>query len=152
MAKNVHLQLQNRYKVCREYTELWQNYFEFFSEDLEEKQITEEMENEFQNIMNILALNHYKFSELCGEYMRDAMSIMDTLSQTPSLASIKTMTESTRQKLMVEWHSTFIDMNKAMGKILSRLSPKELEALQAEGITPAASEAPPPPPPPTDEG
>jgi hypothetical protein len=146
MAKNPFLTLENRYKVCREYAELWQNYFKFFADDMEEKQITQEMETEFQNIMNIIALNHFKFSELCGEFMSDPMDILEILSKTISLQEIKDMTDATRNKMLVEWHTTFVDMNKALGKILSRMSPKELEALQiTEGPgtnSPAESSAP----------
>lgn len=137
MAKVNHLSLQNRYHICREYTELWQTYFHFFSEELEDVVISDEMEMEFQNIMNVLALNHFKFSELCGVYMKDPMDILETMSQTPSLRTLQGLTESSLSKLMVEWHTTFIEMNKAMGKILSRMSPKELEAIQGGDAQPA---------------
>lgn len=131
MSKNIHLRIANRIKVCREYAELWQAYFQFFAELEEDAQITEEMEAEFENVMNILALNHYKFQELCGAYMKDAEAVVKTLSETVSLEVMRTMPEATRSKLLVEWHRTFIDMNKALGKMLAKLTPKQLEQLQA---------------------
>ncbi|MCC7390970.1 hypothetical protein IT571_01260 [Candidatus Sumerlaeota bacterium] len=129
-AKNTFTRIENRIVVCREYTELWQNYFTFFSEDMEDRLITEQMEKEFQNIMNVLALNHYKFSELCGEFMKNDAVILDILAQSDSLQTIKDMPEATRSKLMIEWHTTFIDMNKALGKLLAKLTPKQLQAMQ----------------------
>ncbi|MCC6546765.1 hypothetical protein IT570_06305 [Candidatus Sumerlaeota bacterium] len=131
MAKNNFTRIENRITVCREYTELWQNYFSFFSEDMEDKLITPQMEEEFQNIINVLALNHYKFSELCGEFMKNDAAILEILSQTDSLQTIKEMPEATRGKLMIEWHTTFIDMNKALGKILAQMTAKQLQAMQA---------------------
>ncbi len=129
---NPHLKIENRIKVCREYAELWQTYFSFFSEELEDKQITAEMETEFENIMNILALNQYKFSELCGDFMKDADAVLEILSETVSLRHLQQMPEATLSKLMVAWHTTFIDMNKALGRMVAKLTPKQLEALQNE--------------------
>lgn len=129
--RNLITRIENRITVCREYTELWQNFFQFFADDLEDVTITEQMETEFQNIINVLALNHYKFSELCGEFMKDTDTILKILSQTDSLATIREMPEATRSKLMIEWHTTFIDMNKALGRLLAQLTPKQIEAMQA---------------------
>lgn len=133
-----HLRLENRIRVCREYAELWQAYFQFFADDMEDKQITSQMEGEFGNVMNILALNHYKFSELCGDFMKDVTKVLEILAETPSLQAMKEMPDATRSKLMIEWHKTFIDMNKALGKMLSKLTPKQLAAMQ-QGAQPGAA-------------
>lgn len=117
--------------VCREYAEIWQAYFQMFSENLAEKQITEQMEREFENIIGVLALNNYKFVELCGEFMKDPGAIIKILAETSSLADVRDMQEATFNKLQIEWHTAFIDMNKALGRMISRLSKKELEAMQA---------------------
>lgn len=135
--RNQFLRLENRIAVCREYAELWQEFFQFFSDDFEEKGITEQMENEFENTMSVLALNHFKFQELCGDYMKDSQAILSILSDAVSLQVIRDMTESSRSKLMVEWHTTFIEMNKALGKMLGQLTPKQLEAMQAAAGAPA---------------
>jgi hypothetical protein len=126
------LSLENRYMICREYTELWQRYFQCFCDDLGDKQITTEMETEFSNMVNILSLNHYKFSELCGDFMKDAGIILGTLEETPSLQAIRETSDASMSKLLVQWHTTFLDMNKALGKILSKMSPKQLEELQQQ--------------------
>lgn len=138
-----HLKLENRILVCREYAGLWQTYFQFLSmEDIEERQITREMEQEFQGVMNVLALNHYKFSELCGEYTKESESIVKIMSDTPTLEAVKTMQESTRGKILLEWHVAFIDMNKAVGKMVAALPPKRLAAFQATEGDPQAPPVP----------
>ncbi|CAN5259516.1 hypothetical protein BH09SUM1_BH09SUM1_25010 [soil metagenome] len=131
MARVNHLRIENRIMVCREYAELWQAYFEMFGADLENRQITEQMERDFDNIMGILALNHYKFSELCGEFLKDAPEVMKIMAQTPSLQVVKDTPEATLSKLQIGWHTLFIDMNKALGRMIAKLSTKELEAMQA---------------------
>lgn len=139
MASVNHLRIENRISVCREYAELWQAFFQFFNEDLKNLQITEEMETQLENIMTILAINHFKFSELCGEYLKDAGGVMKVMAEAVSIANMKEMQEATLSKLMVETHTLLIDMHKALGKMMSKLTPKQLEAMQ--GGAPAAPPA-----------
>jgi hypothetical protein len=131
MAKNPLLSMPNRIAVCREYAQLWQAFFQFFSDDLTEVQITEQMEKDFEGIIGILALNNYKFVELCGEYMKDPGEVVKILAEVCNLTNLKAMPEATFSKLQVAWHTAFIDMNRALGKMISRLTKKELEEMQA---------------------
>lgn len=131
MAKPEFNNIETRIQVCKEYAALWQRFFSYFSESLADKQITEQMEHEFENILGILALNQYKFEELVGEYMPDARKILDVLADSINLATIKTMSEANLSKLQVDWHTLFISMNKALGKLTGQLTPKELAAMQA---------------------
>lgn len=131
MARVNHMKLTNRILVCREYAGLWQAYFSHWSDDMTDRKITPQMEQDFSNLVNVLALNHYKFAELCGEFMKDSEEVLKILAQTPSLEILKETPEATLSKLMVSWHVAFLDMNKALGKLTARLSPKELAELQA---------------------
>ncbi|MDX2176958.1 MAG: hypothetical protein SF028_10875 [Candidatus Sumerlaeia bacterium] len=130
MKKPNHTSTPNRIAVCREYAMLWQRYFNFFSDPLADKVITNEMEMEFAQIVSLLALNQYKFQELVGDDMPDADKIVAVLSETMSLNDLKTLQESTYSKLQLDWHTLFISMNKALGRLSSRLTPKELAMMQ----------------------
>ncbi len=130
MAKNPHLKVENRIMVCREYAELWQRFFQFFADDLEDLQVNDQMEKEFQQIMNILALNFYKFQQLCGEQMKDTDDILKIISDAVSMGHLQSTPEATLSKVRVDWHTTFIEMNKALGKLLAMLPPKRLAELQ----------------------
>ncbi len=131
MAKFDHTSLENRIAVCREYAALWQRFFSYFAESLEDRQITEQMEAEFLQILSVLALNHYKFEELVGDQMPDAHKVLDVLGDAINLANIKSLPEAQFTKLQVEWHTLFISMNKALGKLILKLPPKKLAELQA---------------------
>lgn len=133
MASNPILRLENRIQVCREYASLWQQFFSYFSDDMAERQITEQMETEFAQILGMLALNHYKFEELVGEYMPDAGKVLTVLCDAINLGNIKSMPEANFAKLQVEWHTLFISMNKALGKLMAKLPPKALMAMQQGG-------------------
>ena len=136
MAKpHALLSLENRIMFCQEYTELWQTFFQSFSELNDESEVTAEMETEFENISNILSVNHYKFTSLCGEYMKDAKAVLEILCEAVSLDEIKMLPDANRSKLFISWHTAFIDMNKALGKMLAALPPKRLAALQAAQST-----------------
>lgn len=139
MASINHLRMENRISVCREYAELWQAFFQYFNEDLKNLQITEEMETQMANIMTILAINHFKFTELCGEFLKDNTGVMKCMAEAVSLQELKDMPEATMAKLMVEAHTLLIDMHKALGKMLAKLTPKQLELMQG-----GANPAPPP--------
>ncbi|MCB2155735.1 hypothetical protein KQI84_12695 [bacterium] len=127
-----HLSIENRIAVVREYAALWQQFFTYFSDDLIEKNITQEEEHEFGNLVSILALNHFKFQELSIDYFKDAPKILNVLTETVSLSHMKAQPEATFSKIQIEWHTLFIGMNKALGKLLSELPPKRLAEVQAE--------------------
>ncbi len=140
MAKNPHLELTNRILVCREYADLWQTYFHFIGEDgFHEKEITEEEEEEFQNVLSLISVNHYKFEQLVGPDMGDAGAVLKIVVETPSLDITQKIPEATYARLLIDWHITFIDMNKALGRMLGRLTAKqklklqEIEAAQESG-------------------
>jgi hypothetical protein len=123
--------LEARIMICKEYAALWQRFFSYFSESLADKQITQQMESEFEQVLGILAINQYKFEELVGDHMPDARKILNVLSDAVSLGSIKSMQEVHLSKLQLEWHELFISMNKALGKLSNQLTPKMIAAMQA---------------------
>ena len=131
MAKISITSLENRITVCQDYADLWQQFFQMWSEIGEDTEISPEAEADFEQIGNILALNHYKFSQLCGDYMKNSDDVVKILADVISLREIQLMAEATRAKLDVNWHTAFIDMNKALGRMLAALPPKRLAALQA---------------------
>lgn len=132
-----HLRLENRIAVVREYAALWQQFFTYFSEDISERNFTAQEEQDFANMVSILAVNQYKFQELCGAYYKDAGKVMDVLTETVSLDHMKHMADSTFGKVQIEWHTLFIGMNKALGKMLSELPPKRLLEMQQGTAAPA---------------
>ncbi len=115
--------LDNRLSTCREYKNLWQQYFQFFADGFEGKKITDKDEQAFFQIMNVLAVNHFRFTELAGDYFKDGDATLQVLSETASLTALKNMSEATFSKLLIDWHTIFIAMNKAIGKLMSEIPP-----------------------------
>jgi hypothetical protein len=133
-----HLALPNRVLVCREYAQLWQEFFQFFQDNLTDIEITDAMEQDFEGLIGVLALNNYKFQELCGEYMKDAGEVVKILGEVGNLDNLKNLPEASFSKLQVGWHTCYIDMNRALGKMLARMNPRELAALQQADANAAA--------------
>lgn len=104
--------------ICREYTRLWQEYFKYFAEGFEGRKIFDKDEQAFFQLMNLLALNHYRFTEMAGEYFKDTQGILAVLTDTPSLTAISQMSDAQFSKLQIDWHTLFIAMNKAIGKLM----------------------------------
>lgn len=126
-SKQIQKQLtspENRIATCREYTRLWQEYFRYFADGFpEDRVITDEEERNFFMMMNVLAQNHYRFCELSAPFFKDGDGLLRILSETPSLNSLKTMSEAQFSKLLIDWHTLFIAMNKAIGKLNAQLPP-----------------------------
>ncbi len=115
------LRLDNRIVICREYISLWMQFFRFFAEDLSEKEVTPAEEKAFFQAMTQLARKHFLFQELMSDTFDRGPDIIKVLDMAVSLTHIQLMQENTRSKLELDWHSLFLDMNKALGRLLRRL-------------------------------
>jgi hypothetical protein len=116
-----HFTLENRIQVCREYTKLWADYFKMFADSLEHRRIHENDEAAFQQIISLLALNHFKFTELMADKLKDPEDILEVLCESVSLSYLKMLSEAQFSKLQVDWHTLFLEMNKCLGKLQSEL-------------------------------
>lgn len=116
--------------VVREYAELWAQYFKYLTDSLHKIEITEDMEKDFEQLLTVLSINHYKFSQLVGDYMKDPGAVLEMLAETVNIQTIKECQEATLSKWQVEVHTLLISMHKALGKMHKQLTPKELEAMQ----------------------
>lgn len=130
MSKQL-LSMPNRIMVIQDYAGLWQQFFSFFAEPLEGREFTPEEEEEFSKVVSLLALNHYKFQELTKAHFPDAGKVMDVLCEAVSLEHLREVPPASLSKFQVDWHTLFIGMNKALGKMLKEMSPKDLQRLQA---------------------
>ncbi|MEI7633847.1 MAG: hypothetical protein WCK47_06155 [bacterium] len=113
--------IENRLSVCSEYTKLWSEYFKSYSEGFEDRKIQTRDEDAFFEVMNVLALNHFRFIELAGEYFKEGSDILRLLADTVSLQVIKQMSDAQYSKLLIDWHTLFILMNKAIGKFKAQV-------------------------------
>lgn len=112
------MMIQNRLAVTREYKNLWQEYFKFFADGFDDRKISDQEEQAFFQIMSRLAQSQYRFAEMAGEYFKDGDEIINLLSDSPSLNTLKEMSDAQFSKFQVDWHSIFISMNKAIGKLM----------------------------------
>ena len=108
---------ENRLAVVTEYKNLWQEYFRFFADGFEDRKITPQEEQGFFKIMNSLATNQYRFVEIADDLFKDGPAIITIMTDTPSLAVLKQMSDAQFSKLCVDWHTVFISMNKTIGKL-----------------------------------
>jgi hypothetical protein len=117
--------LENRLAVCQQYTKLWHDYFRFFSEELRDRRITEEEEQAFFQMIYVLASNQFRFVELASPHFKEGGGILKVLTDTVSLQYIKQMSDAQYSQLLIEWHTIFIMMNKAIGKLKAEYAAQE---------------------------
>lgn len=128
------VKLDNRIVVCREYINLWMQFFRFFAEDLADKEISPVEEKGFFHVMSQLSRKQFMFVELMADKFDRGNDIMSVLTMAVSLAHIQLMPENTRSKLELDWHGLFLDMNKTLGRLL-RSYPGNLSLVQALEVT-----------------
>jgi hypothetical protein len=118
--------IDNRILVVREYARLWQQFGQFFIDGFDKNRvITPEEEQGFFQILNIIAINHYRFTELSAPYFKDGDDILKVLSATVSLDTLRQMSEAQFSQICTDWHRILIMMNKAIGKLLPLLPAKK---------------------------
>lgn len=115
------LRLENRISVCREYIQLWSKFFQFFAEDIQNRNITPEEEKAFFQTITALSRKGFLFTELMSDAFSSHDRLLEVLTNSVSLANIKTLDEATLSKLELDWHATFLDMNVALGRLLRKM-------------------------------
>ena len=118
-----------RIRVVKEYSRLWSDFFRTFADGLEERKIYESDEQSFFQIVSLLAMNHYRFQQMAGDFFPESDKILDVLSEAVNLSYLKALSEAQFSKFEVDWHSLFIRMNKCLGKLLNLLPPEEAQNL-----------------------
>jgi len=115
------MNLEERIRLCKDYTRLWSDFFKTFSEGLHNKKILPNEEIAYNQMVALLSFKHFKFAEMMGSYLPDPDGILEVLCDSVSLQHLKTLSEAQFSKLQVNWHTEFIAMNKCLGKLLAEL-------------------------------
>lgn len=115
------IRMENRISVCREFIQLWSKFFQFFADDIHTRQIAPEEEKAFFQTVTALARKHFLFCELMGEAFDAPGEITSVLTRSVSLANIKSMDETNFSKLELDWHTLFLKMNVALGRLLRQM-------------------------------
>lgn len=115
------VKLDNRIAVCQEYIAMWTNYFRLFADLNEKTEITPEAEKAFFQLSTQIARKHFHFVELMGDCFDKGGDIMNLLATGASLTVLQGMQEQTRGKFDLDWHTLFLEMNKALGRLLRML-------------------------------
>jgi len=134
--------LEQRIAFVQEYIKLWRQFFEMFAEGFEGRKILKRDEEEFARVLNSLAHHHYRFTTMSQPEMSGTEGILKVLCEVTSLSHLKGLSEAQVAKIQIDWHTIFIDMNKALGRLLAQrpLTPEE-EAMAKRGGPPPEADA-----------
>jgi hypothetical protein len=136
--------IEARLKVCQEYTRLWSDFARFFSDGFDGREIFDQDEQNFFNMIGVLAANHFRYVESAGNTFKSGDDILKLLGDLTSLRKLADMSEAAFSKMMLEWHSIFINMNKSLGKLMHMKAiedetrkPRRGQAVAAKPANPA---------------
>jgi len=118
--KQLVARVDSKIALCQEYTQLWQEFFDFFADRLHDKKITAEEEAMFFKCMTDLARKQYRLRYFLGDICPSDEAILKIVSGAVSLTTIYEMTEAQFSKLQHSWHVIFIALNKSLGRLLQQ--------------------------------
>lgn len=122
---NKMIRIENRIATCRDYIRLWAQLFRFFVELNRDQPVTPEQEKQFFQVTTAIARKHFLFCELMADAFHSSDKIMEVLTSAVSLERVRQMDEPTFNKLQLEWHSLFIEMNVTLGRLLRQMPQKD---------------------------
>lgn len=126
--------IERRIAICQEYARLWEEFFKCFGTgDIQQRKILDADETRFQKLITEIARQQFRFSYFMGDKFGDGEKIIDILERAESLRAIQAMADANFSKLEVDWHQVFINMHRAVGRLMRELPPEEPEEEERDG-------------------
>ncbi|MFW6303896.1 MAG: hypothetical protein ACOC2L_04675 [Candidatus Sumerlaeota bacterium] len=114
------IDIEEKIKVCQEFTQLWAQFFNLWGDGFEGRRVTSEDEAKAFQLMSTLARKLFRFDYMMQKEFTQAGTVQKVLSDAVSLTKIHDMTESQFSKFQLDWHVAFISMNKCLGRLNQR--------------------------------
>jgi len=124
-------QLLSKLEFLGNYVSLWNRYFTFFSDEQTSVPQGPDAEYKFLQVTQALMFDHYRLSEDFDEDFEGAGTLLKLVQNNPSLEAIRAMPDTEYDRMQVSWHETFLQLNKARGKVEHKVPLKSLEAWRA---------------------
>jgi hypothetical protein len=108
---------EKKIEHTKEFLELWMKFHETYKSALNKKTISPEEENNFLQTKSLIARKY--------QYLMDELEIrptaedrtMDVIATILSLESVATTSDMQLKKLEGDWHSSFLLLNRMVGKL-----------------------------------
>lgn len=120
MAASVE-DIQYRIDVCQEFIKLWEQFFSIQQGVGDEDYLTDQEELTFLELKGKIARNRYKLTQSLGRDFSGGNKILAVLNNAPDFEALREMTHVQRNRLETDWHQIFINLNKCLGILQSRV-------------------------------
>jgi hypothetical protein len=118
-------EIEYRISLIKKFLEMWIRYDEMFNEVYMNKEANQEKEEEFFKLKSHLARRHQYVMEYLGDEYKKAEPITSYLSDTVTLQNMVGINFDFYKKLRLQWHATFLQLNEALGYLLTHLELEE---------------------------
>jgi hypothetical protein len=112
--------LEEKIALCEDYTRQWGQFFNFFGDGLEGREVTREHEAQFFRLMTELARKQFALCYHLADELKGAEQIIAIVNSAVSMDNLQRMTEAQFSKFQHEWHVVFIALNKCLGRLLQK--------------------------------
>jgi hypothetical protein len=114
-------EIEFRIKAIQQFLELWYRYDELFQKAYHQGVSSAEEEDEFLKLKSQLARRHQYLLEYLGKEYLKAEPITPYLSDTVTMRNMNGIHPDFSKKLCLQWHSTMLRLNEALGNLLTHL-------------------------------
>jgi len=113
-------QIEKRITLCQEFTQLWAEFFGFFSDNFEGRKITGEDEARFFRIMTTIARKMFYCAYTIQSGFPKSEDVLALLGETVSLTNLHNMSDAQFGKIQHQWHIIYIRLNKCLGRLVEQ--------------------------------
>ncbi len=114
-------EIEFRIQAIQKFLELWFRYNELFQNAYHQQDVTQEQEEEFMKLKAQCARRHQYLLEYLGDEYDRAEPVTSYLSDTVTLRNMIGIHMDFYKKLTLQWHSTMLRLNEALGFLMTHL-------------------------------
>jgi hypothetical protein len=113
-------QLEKNIQNLEAFLETWKQFNQYLQRSFRGETFTDDDEEAFLDLKSVIAQEYETLMmSLAGEIERDEKALR-ILIDSPSLRSIREASEGLARRVEAEWHSTFIKLQTALGRLKGR--------------------------------
>lgn len=114
-------EIEYRIDLIKQFLEHWSQYDKLFDDAFHKKNVKSEQEEKFLKLKSQLARRHQYIMDYLGKEYHRPEPITPYLSDTVTLYNMVGIHHDFYKKLKLQWHTTTLHLNQALGVLLTHL-------------------------------
>ena len=113
-------ELERKIEHLNEFIKIWVDFNDFLNKYGKKETISKEDEEAFLNLKSLIARRYQNLEDTLGDDLTKDNNIIPTVTHATTLKQLLGNSGLQMRKIMNDWHSSFILLNKVLGRLESR--------------------------------